>query len=160
MRRLFEGGTYLSNYCNLQLKSLLHLGQNVITFRTLLHLGQNVITFRTLLHLGSFITFRPSTPVTVGHLQSWSRIFRSNQTEMVRSIWWTNQNFRNFGLKGKRPYVCALGLVCLIKFTGTQIRVTPHPPSPPMPWENCRALFIIYFTLYTTTWEISATWLA
>ena len=55
-------GAYLSNYCNLQLKSLLHLGQNVITFRTLLHLGQNVITFRTLLHLGSFITFRPSTP--------------------------------------------------------------------------------------------------
>ena len=30
----------------------------------LLHLGQNVITFRTLLHLGSFITFRPSTAVT------------------------------------------------------------------------------------------------
>ena len=40
---------------------LLHLGQNVITFRTLLHLGQNVITFRTLLHLGPFITFRPCT---------------------------------------------------------------------------------------------------
>ena len=47
--------------CNWQLKSLLHLGQIVITLRTLLHLGQNVITFRTLLHLGSFITFRPST---------------------------------------------------------------------------------------------------
>ena len=60
-RRLFEGGTYSSNYCNWQLKSLLHLGQIVITFRTLLHLGQNVIIFRTLLHLGSFITFRPST---------------------------------------------------------------------------------------------------
>ena len=41
---------YLSNYCNLQLKSLLHL-------------GQNVITFRTLLHFGPFITFRPSTYV-------------------------------------------------------------------------------------------------
>ena len=41
---------------------LLHLGQNVITFRALLHLGQNVITVRTLLHLGSFITFWPSTP--------------------------------------------------------------------------------------------------
>ena len=27
----------------------------------LLHLGQNVITFRTLLHLEAFITFRPST---------------------------------------------------------------------------------------------------
>ena len=53
MRRLFR------NYCNLQLqlKSLLHLGQNVITFRTLLHLGQNVITFRLSLHLGSFINF-------------------------------------------------------------------------------------------------------
>ena len=63
MRRLFEGGAYSSNYCNWQLKSLLHLGQIVITFRTLLHLGQNVITFRTLLHLGPFITFRPSTPV-------------------------------------------------------------------------------------------------
>ena len=48
MRRLFEGGTYSSNYCNWQLKSLLHL-------------GQIVITFRTLLHLGPFITFRPST---------------------------------------------------------------------------------------------------
>ena len=47
MRRLFEGGAYLSNW-NWQLKSLLHL-------------GQIVITFRTLLHLGSFITFRPST---------------------------------------------------------------------------------------------------
>ena len=47
MRRLFESGAYLSYSRNLQLKSLLHLGQNVITFRTLLHLGQNVITFRT-----------------------------------------------------------------------------------------------------------------
>ena len=46
MRRLFEGGAYSSNYCNWQLKSLLHL-------------GQIVITFRTLLHLGSFVTFRP-----------------------------------------------------------------------------------------------------
>ena len=65
MRRLFEGGTYSSNYCNWQLKGLLHLGQIVITFRTLLHLGQNVITFRTLLHLGPFITFRPSTHVNM-----------------------------------------------------------------------------------------------
>ena len=64
MRRLFEGGAYSSNYCNWQLKSLLHLGQIVVTFRTLLHLGQNVITFRTLLHLGPFITFRPSTKVS------------------------------------------------------------------------------------------------
>ena len=64
MRRLFEGGAYSSNYCNWQLKSLLHLGQIVITFRTLLHLGQNVITFRTLLYLGPFITFRPSTSVS------------------------------------------------------------------------------------------------
>ena len=47
MQRLFEGGAYSSNYCNWQLKSLLHLGQIVITFRTL--------------HVGSFITFRPST---------------------------------------------------------------------------------------------------
>ena len=48
-------GAYLSNYCNLQLKSLLHL-------------GQNVITFRTLLHIGSFITFRPSTIDLIGQL--------------------------------------------------------------------------------------------
>ena len=37
-------------------------------------------------------------PVKVDHLQSWSWIFRSDQTEMVRSIWCTNGNFRNFGL--------------------------------------------------------------
>ena len=48
MRRLLERGIYSSNYCNWQLKSLLHS-------------GQIVITFRTLLHLGSLITFRPST---------------------------------------------------------------------------------------------------
>ena len=63
MRRLFEGGAYSSYYCNWQLKSLLHLGKIVITFRILLHVAQNVITFRfrTLLNLGPFITFRPST---------------------------------------------------------------------------------------------------
>ena len=42
MRRLFEEGTYSTNYCNWQLKSLLHLGQ-------------------MLLHLESFIISRPST---------------------------------------------------------------------------------------------------
>ena len=42
--------------------------------------------------------------VKVDHLQSWSQIFRSDQTVMVRSIWCTNRNFRNFGLNGKRPW--------------------------------------------------------
>ena len=37
------------------------------------------------------------------HLQSWFRILRSDQSEMVRSICRTNRNFRNFGLNGKRP---------------------------------------------------------
>ena len=41
-------------------------------------------------------------PVKVGHLQSWSQLFRSDQTEMDHSIWWTNQNFRNFGLNGNK----------------------------------------------------------
>ena len=52
------------------------------------------------------ISVRPTEmtrPVTVDHLQSWSRIFRSDQTEMVRFIWCTNRNYRNIGLNGKRP---------------------------------------------------------
>ena len=52
------------------------------------------------------ISVRPTEmtrPVKEDHLQSWSRIFRSDQTEMVRSIWCTNRNFRNFGLNGKQP---------------------------------------------------------
>ena len=52
------------------------------------------------------ISVRPTEmtrPVKVDHLQSWSRIFRSDQTEMVRSIWCSNRNYRNFGLNGKRP---------------------------------------------------------
>ena len=54
-------GAYLSNYCNLQVKGLLQL-------------GKNVITFRTLLHLGSFITFRPSS---YGHvITKFSRLGR------------------------------------------------------------------------------------
>ena len=51
MRRLVESGAYSSDYCNWQVKSLLHLGQIVITFRTLLHLGQNVITFRVVYYI-------------------------------------------------------------------------------------------------------------
>ena len=39
----------------------------------------------------------------VDHLQSWSRILLSEQTEMIPSVWCTNRNFRNFGLNGKRP---------------------------------------------------------
>ena len=62
MQRLFEGGAYSSNYCNWQLKSLLHL-------------GQIVITFRTLLHLGSFITFRPSTEVLERKFRSLRLLF-------------------------------------------------------------------------------------
>ena len=42
-------------------------------------------------------------PVKEDHLQSRSRIFQSDQTERVCSIWCTNQNFWNFGLNGKSP---------------------------------------------------------
>ena len=52
------------------------------------------------------ISVRPTEmtrPVKEDHLQSWSRIFRSDQTEMVCSIWCSNWNYRNFGLNGKRP---------------------------------------------------------
>ena len=62
MQRLFEGGAYSSNYCNWQLKSLLHL-------------GQIVLKFRTLLHLGSFITFRPSTEVLERKFRSLRLLF-------------------------------------------------------------------------------------
>ena len=41
-------------------------------------------------------------PVKVDHLQSWPQIF-SDQTEMVRSIWWINRNYWNFMLNEKRP---------------------------------------------------------
>ena len=43
--------------------------------------------------------------VKVDHLHGWSRIFRSEQTEMAHSIWCTNRNFRSFGLNGKRPRI-------------------------------------------------------
>ena len=41
-------------------------------------------------------------PVKVDHLQSWSRIFWSDQTEIDHSIWSTNWNFWNFGLNGNK----------------------------------------------------------
>ena len=43
------------------------------------------------------------------YLQTWSRIFWSDQTEMVCSIWCTSRNFRSFGLNGK--------LRCKISYT-------------------------------------------
>ena len=64
MRRLFEGDTYSS-----LITVIGNLGVYYIQGKLLLHLGQNVTTFRTLLHLGSFITFRPSTTLSE-HLQA------------------------------------------------------------------------------------------
>ena len=70
MRRLFEGGAYSNNYCNWQLKSLLHL-------------GQIVITFRTLLHLGPFITFRPSTALMVFKALNYNDLAPDNSSSML-----------------------------------------------------------------------------
>ena len=70
------------------------------------------------------ISVRPTKmtrPAKVDHLQSWSRIFRSDQTEMVRSIWCTNRNFRNFGLNGKRP--------SWLRRTGRSAGISMAPPS-------------------------------
>ena len=46
----------------------------------------------------NFGKWKGTRPVTVDHLQSWSRISRSDQTEMVSSIWWTN--LTNSGILG------------------------------------------------------------
>ena len=43
------------------------------------------------------------------YLQTWSWIFRSDQTEMLRSIWYTNRNFRSLGLNRR--------LRCKISYT-------------------------------------------
>ena len=59
------------------------------------------------------ILVRPTemtTPVKEDHPQSWSRIVRSDQTEMVRFIWRTNWNFWNYGLNGKRPSIIETSL--------------------------------------------------
>ena len=60
----------------------------------------------------SDISVRPTEMtglVKEDYLQTWSRIFWSDQTEMVCSIWCTSRNFRNFGLNGK--------LRCKISYT-------------------------------------------
>ena len=43
------------------------------------------------------------------YLQTWSWIFRSDQTEMLRSIWYTNRTFRSLGLNRR--------LRCKISYT-------------------------------------------
>ena len=55
-------------------------------------------------------------PVKVDYLQSWSRIFQSDQTEIDHSIWSTNRNFQNFGLnENKAPLDSSLGRI--LRFT-------------------------------------------
>ena len=49
-------------------------------------------------------------PVKEDHLQSCSRIFPLDQTEMVRFIWRSNWNFWNYGLNGKRPSIIETSL--------------------------------------------------
>ena len=67
MRCLFEGGAYSSNYCNCQLKSLLHLGQNFFIFGTSLHLRPSTYVigdskFRTKGTHSPVWACRPNTP--------------------------------------------------------------------------------------------------
>ena len=54
-------------------------------------------------------------PVKVDHLQSWSRKFWSDQTEMVRSIWCTNRKVRNFGFCMVLCWVAVWRLDCFVK---------------------------------------------
>ena len=92
-------GAYMSNYGNLQLKSLLHL-------------GQNVITFRTLLHLGLFITFRPSTSVP------WRQHFaNSSFSQMSSIICWFSCGFRGFLWQNRShwPQLCIFRCTYLVE---------------------------------------------
>ena len=57
--------------------------------------------------------------VKVDYLQSWSQIFQSDQTEMARSIWCTNRNFRNFGLNGKHPWIWGQKHINFYQFSWT-----------------------------------------
>ena len=103
------------------------------------------------------ISVRPTEmtrPVTVDHLQSWSRISRSDQTEMVRSIWWTNWNFRTFGLNGKRPRWSSFPGRTGWNF-GWMGRALDFRES-----VNQNDVTLVNYPCYTTTWEISAIWLA
>ena len=57
---------------------------------------------------GTFRSDRPTEmtrPVKVDHLQRWSQIFRSDGTEMVRSISFLTEKFQNFELNEKRPVI-------------------------------------------------------
>ena len=44
-------------------------------------------------------------PVEVDHLQRWFQIFRSDRTEMVRSIWFLTENSGIFELNEKPPVI-------------------------------------------------------
>ena len=61
--------------------------------------------------------------------QSW--IFWSDQTEMVRSIWCTNRNFRNFEFNGKRPQFYFYG-----KSWASAVRCILHYPAHSNDWRN------------------------
>ena len=57
------------------------------------------------------ISVRPTEmtrPVKVNLKGGPKYTFWSDQTEMVRSIWFLTENFRNFGLNGKRPLFSSL----------------------------------------------------
>ena len=117
------------------------------------------------------ISVRPTEmtrPVTVDHLQSWSRIFPSDQTEKVRSISWTNRNFRNFGLNGKRPKTLILSLVfdtavptCspFTKERYSKSQVIPTFPYFSMVWhiifksKSCLPFQVFFRQLSQVTWK-------
>ena len=80
----------------------------LLLLKSLLHLGQKVITLRTLSHLGSFITFRPSTiqifpALAIKTATMQGRMFKSDgiylPDEKVLGLWKVGAGNQYLGLR-------------------------------------------------------------
>ena len=83
--------------------------------KSLLHLGQNVITFRTFLHLGSFITFRPST--TLHFLDRRGTASHRHRNRAPQPFLCLNRSPIQYDFHGDAtatPYGVNIALMCLI----------------------------------------------
>ena len=93
------------------------------------------------------ISVRPTEmtrPVTVDHLQSWSRIFRSDQTEMIRSISRYRDTVANTRVFGLLTFYCVLTLInCFLLIYFCRVDHTTWCDGLDCPIQHYKALSVL-----------------
>ena len=87
------------------------------------------------------------------YLQTWSWIFRSDQTEMLRSIWYTNRNFRSLGLNRRLRCKISYTLQNIVAYRFTRKRNIQRYPAEKNIYRTLQGMFLPVISFYDSVYR-------